>query len=127
RHELEGRVALERERAARAAAEAEREKAEQRIARRSKLMRGLSHDVRNLITAALGYVELVMAGVRGSLTEGQRFFLSRALRSLDTTVGLLDDLLMLARAESGGLTVRLAPTDVSVVRSEERRVGEAGG
>src|SRR5690606_32217081 len=118
RHELEGRVALERERAARAAAEAEREKAEQRIASQSKLMRGLSHDVRNLLSSALGYVELVMAGVRGSLTTGQRFFLARALRSLDTTVGLLDDLLMLARAEAGGLAVRLAPTDVSVVLRE---------
>jgi len=109
---IEEHLALERERAARLAAEARCREAERQIVSRSKLMRGFSHEVRNPLSAALGYVELVLAGVKGELTEAQRFFLSRARRSLDTAVGSLDDLLMLARAEAGGLTVHLAPTDL---------------
>ena len=115
---IEEHLALERERTARAEAEARRQDAERRLASRSKLMRGFSHDVRNLLSAALGYVELVIAGVRGSLTEGQHFFLSRALRSLDTAVDVFDDFLMLTRAEAGGLMIRLAPMDVGVVLRE---------
>ncbi|HEX7090858.1 MAG TPA: PAS domain-containing sensor histidine kinase [Longimicrobiales bacterium] len=118
---IEGHLALEQERAARAAAELRRSEAERQIASRSKLMRGFSHEVRNPLSAALGYVELVMAGVQGSLTEGQRFYLSRARRLLDTAVGLLDDLLMLARAEAGGLTVHRAPADL---RATLREVAE---
>jgi len=118
RRVIEEHLALERERAARAAAEIARQEAERRFASRTKLISGVSHDVRNLLSAALGYVELVMAGVRGSLTEGQRFFLSRALRSLDAAVGLIGDFLMVAQAEAGALMVRLAPTDVCVVLRE---------
>src|SRR5690606_15661699 len=111
-------VALERERAARVAAERRRRELEQQTASRWKLMRGFSHDVRNLLSSGMGLVELVLAEVQGAVTDGQRLLLTRARRSIGAAVGLLDDLLTLARAEAGGLAVRLAPTDMSVVLRE---------
>jgi signal transduction histidine kinase len=63
-------------------------------------MRGFSHDVKNPLGAADGYLELLESGIMGPVTEKQRESLARARRSLAAALRLIGDLLELARAES---------------------------
>jgi signal transduction histidine kinase len=77
------------------------------MAARSRFMRGVSHDLKNPIHAIDGHAQLLEDGVRGSLTDEQRDSVMRIRRSAQALMGLIEDLLELARAEAGQLTVKL--------------------
>lgn len=77
------------------------------VASRARFMRGVSHDLKNPIHAIDGHAQLLEEGFRGPLTEEQRESVARIRRSTRALTGLIEDLLELARAESGQLTVRL--------------------
>jgi len=109
----------ERERAARAAseqarAEAElgRQQLEQISASRERLIRGFSHDLRNPLGAADGYLIMLQSGVMGPLAPAQRRCVDTAHRSVTASIRLIEDVLELARAEKGTLEVRAVPTDL---------------
>ena len=82
---------------------------------RSRLMRGFSHDVKNPLGAAIGYLQLLEEGVMGELTEQQEQGISKARRSIGAAIDLIDDLLALARTESGEIGIERAPTDLRAV------------
>jgi PAS domain S-box-containing protein len=79
---------------------------------RSRLMRGFSHDVKNPLGAADGYLSLMEDGLVGELSPEQLESIGRVRRLLGSALGLIDDLLELARAEAGELQLEVAPTDV---------------
>lgn len=98
---------------------------------RNRLMRGFSHDVKNPLGAADGYLQLLEMEVRGPLAPEQKQDIQRARRSLDNAGKLIEDLLDLARAEAGELEIELAPTDVREasreMAEEYRAQAEAAG
>src|SRR5690606_6866880 len=67
---------------------------------RARLMRGFSHDVKNPLGAADGYLQLLESGVIDTLTEAQKESVGRARRSIRSALDLIDELLELARAET---------------------------
>jgi signal transduction histidine kinase len=77
------------------------------LSARARLMRGVSHDLKNPIHAIDGHAQLLEEGMRGPLTPEQRDSVARIRRSAHSMTGLITDLLELARAEAGQLTVRL--------------------
>ena len=77
------------------------------LSARARLMRGVSHDLKNPIHAIDGHAQLLEEGMRGPLTPEQRDSVVRIRRSAHSMTGLITDLLELARAEAGQLTVRL--------------------
>ena len=83
---------------------------------RDRLIRGFSHDVKNPLGAADGHAALLEAG---TVTEpAQRHEgLQRIRRGIRTALGLIDDMLELARAESGQLEIHSSPVDVRHVIS----------
>ena len=91
------------------AAEAEERRAAlaEVMASRARFMRGVSHDLKNPIHAIDGHAQLLEDGVLGPLTDEQRDSVTRIRRAVRAMMGLIEDLLELARAESGQLTVRL--------------------
>jgi signal transduction histidine kinase len=108
---------LESERAARAASEAAHDEAERRrdelervTESRAGLMRGFSHDVKNPLGAADGYLELLESGIMGPVTDKQKESLMRARRALAAALRLIGDLLELARAEA--ITVQRGEVDL---------------
>ena len=98
---------------------------------RSRLIRGFSHDLKNPLSAALGYVQLLEEGALGSLEPRQREAADRMRRSLEAALKLVDDLLEFERAEAGRIELAREPVDVrQVVQDvveEYRAAAEAEG
>ncbi|MFP4623072.1 MAG: GAF domain-containing protein [Gemmatimonadota bacterium] len=88
---------------------------------RARLMRGFSHDVKNPLGAADGYLQLLQDRITGDLTDKQADHVRRARRSIRGSLRLIEDLLELARAEAGQLTIEWGPVDV---RDAARELGE---
>ncbi|HSJ15061.1 MAG TPA: PAS domain-containing sensor histidine kinase [Longimicrobiales bacterium] len=71
---------------------------------KSGFLAALSHELRTPLNAIGGYVDLLLLGVRGELTEEQRADLGRIRASQRHLLGLINDLLNLSRIEAGRLT-----------------------
>ena len=100
--------------------EAERALAEraQATEARARLLRGVSHDVKNPLGAARGYAELLEMQIKGPLNEEQARYVAGIRRSIDGALAILADLLDLARADSGGLSVERVRTDLGKVAAQ---------
>jgi len=85
---------------------------------RIRLLRGVTHDVKNPIGAAKGYAELLAMGVAEPLRAEQQTLVQGIGRTLDDALGIIDDLLDIARAESGGLAIRQEPLDLRLLVNE---------
>jgi signal transduction histidine kinase len=75
---------------------------------KTEFLATMSHELRTPLNAIGGYVELMQLGLRGPITEEQRTDLARIRASQSHLVGLVGELLDLARAESGALRVERA-------------------
>jgi PAS domain S-box-containing protein len=73
----------------------------------------MSHELRTPLNALLGYSELLELGLSGPLTEAQREQLGRIRLSAKHLLGLVNELLDLAKVESGRLSVSAADAPVS--------------
>jgi len=113
------------------AAEERRAALAEAVASRARFMRGVSHDLKNPIHAIDGHAQLIEDGLRGPLTPEQQDSIARIRRSARALMALIEDLLELARAESGQLTVKLDRVVLrDVVREaveEHRAAAEAAG
>ncbi len=93
---------LTREREARLEAEAASQA-------KSEFLAIMSHELRTPLNAVLGYAELLELGISGPLTDAQRQQLSRIGLSGRHLLGLVNEVLDLAKVEAGRLSVRSAP------------------
>ena len=88
----------------------------------SRLMRGLNHDLKNPLGAADGYLDLLLQGFRGDLTPEQRQTLERVRVLIASGVGIVEDVVMFARASIGELKLQHSDTELkAVVRSTMER------
>jgi PAS domain S-box-containing protein len=98
--------------------ERRREELERLMVSRARLLRGFSHDVKNPLGAADGYMQLLEDGVLGTVNEEQERGIGRARRSLGAALQLIEDLVELARAEAGQIEIRPEPVDVREIARE---------
>lgn len=98
---------------------------------RVRLLRGVTHDVKNPLGAARGYAELLEMGVKAPMTPGQEPLIRGVRRSIDSALAIISDLLDVARADSGGLVIRRVEADLRTVAAEvvedRRAAAEATG
>jgi PAS domain S-box-containing protein len=98
----ERKLKEERERELRAEQNA-RAQAEAANRAKSEFLTTMSHELRTPLNAIIGYTELLALGVQGPLTEDQSQSLERIRSSSKHLLGLINDVLNIARAESGHL------------------------
>lgn len=67
---------------------------------KTEFLTTMSHELRTPLNAIVGYVDLLEAGVHGDLSEAQRNTLSRVRRSSKVLLGLINDVLNIARIEA---------------------------
>ncbi|HEY0996527.1 MAG TPA: HAMP domain-containing sensor histidine kinase [Gemmatimonadaceae bacterium] len=101
------------ERTARAAAEQRRVDLERVTESRTRLIRGFTHDVKNPLGAADGYLALLEEGIMGPLAPRQAEAITKVRRSIGQALALIADLLDLDRAEAGQLVIHPRPTDAA--------------
>jgi signal transduction histidine kinase len=98
---------------------------------RSRLIRGFSHDMKNPLGAADGFLVLLQDEIVGPLLPRQKETIVRIRLSVGASIGLVDDLGEIARAEAGQLEIKREPLDVGElvreVTEEYRAQAEANG
>ena len=72
-----------------------------------------SHEIRTPVTGIKGYVENMLAGLTGPLTEKQRHYLTRVTANVDRLMRIIDELLDIARIEAGQIQLQLDSVNVS--------------
>jgi PAS domain S-box-containing protein len=90
---------------ARTAAELAQDRAASASRAKSNFLATMSHEIRTPINAVLGYSELLTLELAGPLTEEQRVQLGRIRASTSHLLALVNEMLDLAKIESGTLRV----------------------
>jgi two-component system, sensor histidine kinase len=72
-----------------------------------------SHEIRTPVTGIKGYVENMLSGLTGPLTEKQRHYLARVASNVDRLMRIIDELLDIARIEAGQIQLQLDSVNVS--------------
>jgi len=119
-------------------AAARRDQAEQALAglresnaSRVRMMRGVTHDLKNPLGAARGFADLLQEGIEGPLAPGQARMTAAIRRNVDTALAIIHDLLDLARAEAGTLEVARERIDCGALLREavddHRAAAQAAG
>jgi PAS domain S-box-containing protein len=97
--------------------EERREELEDAIESRARLVRGFTHDLKNPLGAADGYLQILEEGI---ITDPDRIeqSIARTRRAIRTALDLIQDLSELAHAEAGHIEVDHAPVDVREIAIE---------
>ena len=98
-----------------AAAERDRADLEEAVEARARLVRGITHDLKNPLNAIVGYTDLLEQGIKGPLSVEQIQSVNRIHRSAESLLSLIRDILDMSRAESGQLTVLPRATSVASI------------
>jgi PAS domain S-box-containing protein len=78
----------------------------------------VSHELRTPLTSIRGYLELVLDGEAGDVTDEQRQFLGIVERNANRLLDLVGDLLFLAQIEAGKLSLEVGAVDLAAVAAE---------
>lgn len=75
----------------------------------------VSHELRTPLTAIIGYSDLMLRGVHGTLADRQAKVLNSVRANADRLLRLINDLLDVSKLESGAVHLRMDPVDVGEV------------
>jgi signal transduction histidine kinase len=80
---------------------------------KARLMRGITHDLKNPLGVVDGYAELLELGLKGELTPEQRALIGRMRLSVRLVLDAVGDLLELSRVEAGLLKLAHEPLNIA--------------
>jgi signal transduction histidine kinase len=111
--ELQKQTAFSEE--ARAAAEEASSRADEANRAKSLFLTTMSHELRTPLNAIGGYVDLLALEIRGPVVEAQREDLRRIKKNAQHLLSLINDILNLAKIESGQLDLDIRDVSLAAV------------
>ncbi|MBI2344423.1 MAG: HAMP domain-containing histidine kinase [Deltaproteobacteria bacterium] len=88
---------------------------------KSEFLATMSHELRTPLTAIIGFSELLIEGAMGTTTKEQQESLREILNNGANLLSLINNLLDLAKAESGRLTLQLSRFDLRELLERTQR------
>lgn len=73
---------------------------------------GITHDLRNPLTSMLGFLKFLLDGSVGSVNEKQKYFLEIINKSSTRLLGMINDILDVAKLEVGRMELALMQFDI---------------
>ena len=80
---------------------------------KTEFLASMSHELRTPLSAILGFADLLTTSPKEQLSPRARESLERIKRNGEHLLGLINDVLDLAKAEAGRVEVRMAPVNVA--------------
>jgi signal transduction histidine kinase len=84
--------------------------AERANSAKSQFLANMSHELRTPLNAIIGYIEIMLAGMAGTFTERQTELQNYVHQNAKRLLALINDILDLAKIESGNLEIHIVPT-----------------
>ena len=78
---------------------------------KSKFLASMSHELRTLLNAILGFAQLLSLNTRGHLNDDQKGYVENIVQGGEHLLGLINDVLDLARIDTGQLAVNIESVD----------------
>jgi PAS domain S-box-containing protein len=97
-----------------------RRRAEEGSRLKSAFLAGVSHELRTPLNAVLGFAELLHDGKVGAVTDAQRECLRDILDSSRHLLGIINDLLDIAKIEAGKVEIHPEPVSLGALATEVR-------
>jgi PAS domain S-box-containing protein len=114
----EGKLAQEALVAARAELQEQNERLRELDRLKDEFVALVSHELRTPLTSIHGYLDLVLEGEAGELTDDQERFLGVVNRNAVRLQRLVGDLLFVAQVEAGRLQLHEGPVDLPALAAE---------
>ena len=95
-----------------------KELAEESNKSKSEFLRNMSHELRTPLNHIIGFSQLIKDGIPGPVNEEQEEYLGDILESSSHLLSLINDLLDLARIESGKETINLESVNIKAIIEE---------
>ena len=80
---------------------------------KSNFLATVSHELRTPLTSVIGYSEMLLEGMAGSLNDEQREYVGTIMEKGESLLALISQILDLSRIESGNLTLRKSSFDLA--------------
>ena len=80
---------------------------------KSEFLATMSHELRTPLNAVMGYTEMILAGAYGQIDERLRDRLGRVYDNAQHLLSLINDVLDLAKIESGRITLAFEPVAIA--------------
>jgi signal transduction histidine kinase len=78
-----------------------------------------SHQLRTPLTSVKGYIDMVLEGDAGKITDMQRHLLGEAFTSSERMVHLINDFLNVSRLQTGKFIIDRRPIDLATIVAQE--------
>ncbi len=85
---------------------------------KSEFVATVSHELRTPMTSIKGYVEVLLMGAAGALTDQQASFLQVVKTNTERLNILVNDLLDVSRIEAGKVTLSIQPLDLAEIAND---------
>jgi signal transduction histidine kinase len=80
---------------------------------KSAFLATMSHELRTPLNAIIGYSQIILAGMAGTLTEKQFGFMDRIFANSEALLRLIDDILDLSKIEAGRMELFPQPMEIA--------------
>lgn len=91
-------------------------------AMKGNFLANISHELRTPLAPIIGYVEMLLSGRPGPLTDRQRTHLTVVEQAVQRLQGLIEDLLAFVQMDQGELAVQVRPFAIGALLEESARL-----